>query len=203
MTIIDDFSGGDGVAHLDDPEKRNETKQLLDKLKDQLNLSINESDILENPLTFEDSSIDIFCCFHVLEHCHNSPKSLFEEITRVLKLGGRFFIATPNSVNIRKRIWVFFGLSNLPKIEDFYGQLLFWRGHVREPTLGDLKKMLIWNGFEIELTAGRNFYGRDSRSLRFLPRSVRHFLVGMADFLLSGFPTLCTDIHIVGKLSKK
>jgi SAM-dependent methyltransferase len=201
VTILDDFGGGGGIDHGQNAEQRKETERVLDRLRDQLGLKIIESDILSAPLPFPDRSVDLITCFHVLEHWHHSPKCLFDEIRRVLKPGGHLFIATPNSVNIRKRLWVLFGESNLPKIEDFFEQLPVWRGHVREPTLGDLKKILRWNSFTICLTAGRNFYGRDSRSLRFIPRPIRHAMAYAADLLLKGIPTLCTDIHVVGRKS--
>jgi len=121
VTILDDFGGGGGIAHGQDAEQRKETDVVLNRLRIKLGLDIIETDILCQPLPFPDKSVDLITCFHVLEHWHNSPKFLFDEIQRVMKPGGYIFIATPNSVNIRKRLWVLFGASNLPKIEDFYG----------------------------------------------------------------------------------
>jgi SAM-dependent methyltransferase len=195
VSIVDDFGGGGGV----DTQQQERTNKIINQIRQQLGINVLEEDFLNRKLPFENESVDMVTCFHSLEHWHNSPKNLFHEIERILKPGGFVFFATPNSVNIRKRLWVLMGKSNLPKVEDWYGELPYWRGHVREPTIKELVEIFNWNGFKVVFTSGRNFYGRDSKSLRFLPRKIRHFLVACVGTVLPILSTLCTDIHIVGK----
>ena len=100
-------------------------------------------------LPFEDEQFDVTTCLEVIEHLHQSPKFVLEEMARVTKIGGYCILSAPNSVNLRKRIRVLLGKSNLPSLHDFYNSPGVWRGHVREPTLGELKSMLTLAGFRI------------------------------------------------------
>lgn len=74
-----------------------------------------------------------------------------------------------------------------------------FRGHVREPVLKDLEDLLQWNGFQVMGKWGENFIGADSQSLSFLPKSAVRFLARASAGFLRLFPSLCSDLHIVGK----
>lgn len=196
VTIIDDFGGGGGI----DPAERQSTESTIKCLKDNLGLKIITQNFISDPvLPLPSESVDVLTCFHSLEHWHHSPKRLFAEIRRVIKRGGYAVFATPNAVNLRKRAWVLFGRSNLPRLEDWYNQEPEWRGHVREPILSDLQNIFRWNGFRIHSSFGRNFYARDSLSLQFIPRRLRHLLTNGSGQILKYFPTLCSDIHVVAQ----
>ena len=196
VTIIDDFGGGGGI----DPAKVEATKSTLIRLQQITGLKVISQNFIANPtLSIPTESIDVVTCFHCLEHLHHSPKRLFSEIRRILKKGGFAVFATPNAVNLRKRVWVLLGKSNLPKLEQWYNQEPEWRGHVREPILSDLHDLFRWNGFDIHSSYGRNFYARDSLSLRFIPRKLRHALTNTAEHIMRFFPTLCSDIHVIAK----
>ncbi len=196
VTLIDDFGGGGGVdrGHLD------ETRKILAGMRERLGIRIIEQDFIAQPLPLPDASVDVVTCFHSLEHWHHSPKRLFGEITRVLRPGGFLILATPNAVNLLKRLSVPLGVSNYGTVEEWYtkGDPVF-RGHVRVPTVRDLQRLLEWNSFEVVATHGRNFIGRDSVALGFLPRPLRHGLAILLDRFIRFFPTLCSDIHVVGR----
>ncbi len=196
VTLVDDFGGGGGI----DRAQREAGDKVLNAFRDKLGIGLAEQNFLEQPLPFATQSVDIVTCFHSLEHWHHSPKKLFAEIHRVLRPGGVVFIATPNAVNIRKRISVLFGRSNFPTLNEWYheGDPVF-RGHVREPVIRDLHQLLRWNGFEVISTEGRNFIGRQSIALSFLPRPLTNFIAASSDRLLRFFPTLCSDIHVIGR----
>ena len=147
-----------------------------------------------------DGSVDVVTCFHSLEHWHHSPRRLFREIVRVLKPGGWLVLATPNAVNLRKRCYVLLGKSNLPNLHAWYteGDPVF-RGHVREPVIKDLHEILRMNGLEVVATRGRNFIGRSSRALSFLPPGLVRTAARVSDYALALFPSLCSDLHVVGR----
>ena len=199
VTLVDDFGGGGGVdAHNADP-----TRKVIDIWKNNLGIRVVELDFVAHPLPIDSASVNVITCFHSLEHWHHSPKRLFREISRVMKPGGFLIIATPNAANLRKRIFVPLGKNIGPTLEEWYheGDPIF-RGHVREPVVRDLHRLLEWNDFEIIATRGRNFIGADSIALSFLPKAMVRLLASVSDRVLRFFPTLCSDIHVVGRKRK-
>lgn len=195
VVLVDDFGGGGGVDNADPTP----ALQMIARYRNELNIKVVEQDFLETPLAFPDASVDGVTCFHSLEHWHHSPKNLFREIARILRPGGYLFLATPNAVNIRKRITVPLGFNNWAGLEEWYHEQPHFRGHVREPIVGDLEKIMEWNGLRVDGVYGRNFIGRDSLVLSWLPRPLRHGLAAVTQLFLRFFPTLCSDIHVVGR----
>ena len=194
-TLVDDFGGGGGV----DNANRTPSQILLDRYRSELGLTLIQQDILTQPLSMADNSVDAITCFHCLEHWHHSPKRLFAEIHRVLKPGGFLFLATPNAANIRKRITVMMGQNNWSPLSEWYYEEPIFRGHVREPIVKDLQQICLWNGLKVVGTYGGNFIGRDSHVLAWIPRPIRHALAAGSQRILQFFPTLCSDIHVVGQ----
>ena len=195
VAIIDDFGGGGGVDH-DNPDP---ARQILDRFRSAFGIEVIEQDFLEKPLPLTDASVDVVTCFHSLEHWHNSPKNLFAEIVRVLRPGGSVVIATPNAANLRKRLHVLLGANIWSGLDEWYHEQPRFRGHVREPIVADLHRILEWNGLRVTATHGRNFIGRDSHALAFLPRPIRHGLAIAAQSVLQYVPTLCSDLHVIGR----
>lgn len=195
VTVADDFGGGGGVRK----ENIEGDREVINLLHRELAIEVLEGDFLFNKLPIQDQSVDVVTCFHSLEHWHHSPKNLLNEVVRVLKPDGLFFLATPNAVNLRKRFYVLFGRTNYPSLEEWYHDEPFFRGHVREPVLNDLQKLMHWNGFRIMAKYGRNFIGRKSSALGFLSPKVLKAFVKFIDIPLRAFPALCSDIHVVGK----
>jgi SAM-dependent methyltransferase len=196
VTLVDDFGGGGGV-------ELGQTKHvvpLLDLFEKKFGVKIVRENFLERPLPLEDSSVDVVTCFHSLEHWHHSPKRLFNQIVRILKPHGFIVIATPNAVNLRKRVYTLFGRSNFPPLREWYydGDPVF-RGHVREPTMSDLCQLLDWNGFEVIGKHGRNFIGRQSQALEGLPTPLVDAVATFSQTVLRFFPKLCSDLHVVGR----
>lgn len=194
---VDDFGGGGGVnAKMKEPSDR-----VVERFK-QMGVSIVKQDLLSEPLPFEGESVDLITTFHSIEHWHHSPQKLFKEIRRILKPNGVLIIGCPNSVNLRKRIWVLFGKTNLCSLEEWYYEGEPFRGHVREPTVGELKKLLQWNSFRPVAVIGRNFIGRRSLTLEKAPPTAHRiymFLLRIFEPLLRLNPSLCSDIHVVGR----
>ena len=103
----------------------------------------------EENLPFAIHSFDMIMLHDVLEHLHNSPRSLLTTLLGLLKPKGILFITVPNAVNIRKRIHVLFGKTNLPNFEEYYWHPDPWRGHIREYVKDDLIKLCKYLGLEI------------------------------------------------------
>ncbi len=94
-----------------------------------------------NELPFENESFDMVILNDVIEHLHNSPRSLLESLIEKLKYNGILFITVPNAGNIRKRINLLIGKTNMPPFSEYYWYQGPWRGHNREYVYDDLKKL--------------------------------------------------------------
>jgi len=101
-------------------------------------------------IPFPQGSFDVVTIFDVIEHLHESPRELLNAAGEQLKTGGLLAIATPNAVNLRKRLSVLFGRTNYPSVDQFYLSPQGWRGHVREYTLGELARVCASAGFTVE-----------------------------------------------------
>lgn len=196
VTLVDDFGGGGGV----EIGNADPMRKVIEAWKSRLGIRVLEQDFVAQPLPVDSATVDVATCFHSLEHWHHSPKRLFCEIARVLRPGGFLIIATPNAANLRKRIYVPLGNNIGPTLEEWYheGDPVF-RGHVREPIVHDLRRLLEWNDFDVTATHGRNFIGGDSIALSFLPKPVVRSIAAISGRVLRYFPTLCSDIHVVGR----
>ncbi len=86
---------------------------------------------------FEKCSFDGIVLNNVIEHFHDSPGDLMNELLDFLKPNGFIFVAVPNAVNLRKRIDVLFGKTNYPPFAYYFWQRP-WRGHIREYVKNDL-----------------------------------------------------------------
>jgi SAM-dependent methyltransferase len=195
MNLVDDYGGGGGV----DNANRGPAEDLLRRYREEYHFPMFEQDILKSPLPFEDASVDAVTCFHCLEHWHNSPKRLFLDIFRILKPGGMLFLATPNAVNIRKRITVPLGMNNWSSLDEWYEEEPCFRGHVREPILSDLKNICERSGLVVRACYGRNFIGRESLVFERVPKPVMHAIASFSQRTLKYFPTLCSDLHVAAR----
>jgi SAM-dependent methyltransferase len=98
------------------------------------------------PLPFAPQSFDMVMSHDVLEHLHDSPRDLFNQLIESLRDGGYLFVTVPNAGNIRKRIDLLRGATNLPDFRCFYWMPGPWRGHVREYVRNDLVQLCTYLG---------------------------------------------------------
>lgn len=184
VSIIEDFA---------DPWHDSEaTTDFTDVLKNH-DVKIINGNALTLDWPIPDNSLDCVSSFDSLEHWPHSPAHLFGEIKRVLKPGGKFVLGAPNAVNILKRIRVVTGKTNLPKWKDFYEQTP-WRGHIHEPTLSEFHEIMETLEFETVYTGGRNWLAYRSGYSNMKLQMVKTVIP-----LLNKFPTLCSDLYIVGR----
>ncbi|MGB2954869.1 MAG: class I SAM-dependent methyltransferase [Anaerolineales bacterium] len=124
----------------------------------------------EDGLPFDENSFDLIMLHDVLEHLHDSPRDMLNDLLELAKPDGLLFITVPSAVNIRKRIDVMFGRTNLPPFEKYYWYPGHWRGHVREYVKSDLASLSEYLNLEVlELRTCDHMLGRR------LPRIIHPF----------------------------
>lgn len=96
---------------------------------------------IDDRFPFEENSFDMLMMHDVLEHLHDSPRDLLNDLLMLVKPEGYFFATVPNAVSTRKRIYVLFGKTNLPPFRHYYWYPGPWRGHIREYTKDDLAEL--------------------------------------------------------------
>ncbi|MDC0245021.1 class I SAM-dependent methyltransferase [Pseudomonadota bacterium] len=114
------------------------------------NVGVDFHLIEDNNLPFKKNSFDMVMSNAVLEHLHESPRNMVNKMMEIIKPNGLFFITVPNAVNIRKRLDVLIGKTNLPPFKSYYwhpGDS--WRGHIREYVKDDLKQLANYLDLEI------------------------------------------------------
>lgn len=110
-----------------------------------------EADLNDN-LPFEDNSFEYVACIEGIEHLEN-PYSLIEEISRVLKRGGRLILSFPNIMSIRSRIrFLFYSYFSFfrdikEKSEDLHQSL---NKHINPVWFPEINYILSRNRFEVE-----------------------------------------------------
>jgi 2-polyprenyl-3-methyl-5-hydroxy-6-metoxy-1,4-benzoquinol methylase len=198
VTMIDDFQhpfaeGGDAETFPDAPDSVNYAmaETALD-LHRSLGIDIQRKDAVVEKFDFPPESLDVVTCFESMEHWHHSPKRLFAGVREALVPGGLFILSTPNAVNLRKRITVLLGRGKWSEMAHWYETERF-RGHVREPDVGDLRYVARDMALaEVEIL-GRNWAGYINRR-----RWVR-LATPLGDHLLRLRPSLCSDIYLIGR----
>lgn len=157
-----------------------------------LGVHIERRDPLHEGFGLPEQSLDVVTSFDSMEHWHRSPKSLFAAVMKALVPGGLFVLGVPNCVNLRKRITVPLGHGKWSRMEDWY-EPEFFRGHVREPDVDDLRYIARDLGLVDVEILGRNWAGRCS------PRRAIRAATALADRWLRLRPSLCSDLYLIGR----
>jgi SAM-dependent methyltransferase len=130
-----------------------------------------------NGLPFADRRFDMVMLLDVLEHLHDSPRELLNDLIGLVKPGGYLFVTVPNAVNVRKRLDVLRGRTNYPRYAYFYWSPGRWRGHVREYTKGDLRSLAGFLGLTLCELRGCD------EILQNVPARLRTIYLGVTKFL--------------------
>jgi SAM-dependent methyltransferase len=107
---------------------------------------------------FEDSSFDMLLLHDVLEHMHDSPRELLNDCMALVRERGFLFVTVPNAADIRKRLQLAFGRTNMPRYNLFYWHPGPWRGHVREYVKRDLRQLCQYLDLEVCQLCGTHQY---------------------------------------------
>jgi SAM-dependent methyltransferase len=101
-------------------------------------------------LPFPDGAFDCVTYLDTIEHHAFSPKRILEEIRRVLAVGGRVIVTTPNHASIYNRMQLLLGRSVQDDFAYFYGSpSSTYTGHHREYTRRELRLALEGAGFRV------------------------------------------------------
>ncbi len=98
---------------------------------------------------YEKGWFDMIMLNDVLEHLHSSPRDVLNSLLEFAKPEGFLLVTVPNAVNIRKRVDVLFGRTNMPRYEEYYWYPGEWRGHIREYVRNDLEELAGYLDLEI------------------------------------------------------
>ncbi|WKU05078.1 bifunctional 2-polyprenyl-6-hydroxyphenol methylase/3-demethylubiquinol 3-O-methyltransferase UbiG [Micromonospora sp. HUAS LYJ1] len=180
--LIDDFA---------DPANRTSGDEALHVHRTN-GVKIETRDVITDGLGLGPDSMDVITTFDSMEHWHASPKRLFAEVMTALRAGGWFLLGVPNCVALRKRLTVPLGHGKWSSMEVWYEQPTF-RGHVREPDVDDLRYIARDMGLVDVRIMGRNWQGYGHRL------AVVRTLTPVADRLLTAFPSLCSDLYLLGR----
>jgi SAM-dependent methyltransferase len=163
------------VDDLNDPwhKEGDATEKILDFARDS-GIEFHRAEATGLP--FEGSSFDMVMLCDVIEHLHHSPRELLIAAISAVRPHGFLVITVPNAVNLRKRLHVLVGKTNLPPFDAYYWWPGEWRGHVREYVRGDLDQLARLLGIEILELRGVN------HMLENLPRIMRRPFVHMTHF---------------------
>lgn len=161
----------------DDWYKREDnTQKILDFAK---SMNIDFSFDLKESLS---DQYDLVMMNDVLEHLHDSPRDILNDLIESIKPQGYLFITVPNITNLRKRLDVLRGRTNLPKFDLFYWYPGPWRGPTREYTRGDLEQMTDFLGLEVvELTTVHHMLSNLNPKLVPLYKAITKVFPDLAD----------------------
>lgn len=204
---ICDIGGGIGLFSLGCAALGFRPVVLVDDFGDEINRRVGESvldlhreygvqvvsrDVIRDGLGELQGPMDVVTSFDSMEHWHHSPKQVFHSALALLTAGGLFVLGVPNCVNLRKRWSALLGRASWSAMADWYEPAVF-RGHVREPSVGDLRYIADDLGLGERVILGRNWLGYRARN------RVLRFATALFDQPLRLLPSLCSDIYLVGR----
>lgn len=117
--------------------------------------------------SFSGERFDMVMLHHVLEHLHDSPRQLLNDLLDVLRDEGILYVTVPNAANLRKRLFLAVGKTNYQPYGAYYWYPRAWRGHVREYVRSDLQQLAAFLGVNVlELRSYNHFWNAVPASLR-------------------------------------
>jgi 2-polyprenyl-3-methyl-5-hydroxy-6-metoxy-1,4-benzoquinol methylase len=109
-------------------------------------------DLMDGDLPYASESFDVITFKQVIEHLPFSAKPALRSFHRVLRPGGLLLLSTPNIARLSSVLRLFLRRSVHPPLEEFFNADYPFTGHYREYTLDELKRMVVWSGFEVART---------------------------------------------------
>jgi SAM-dependent methyltransferase len=165
-------------------------RQQLWAVHDRAGLKIlSPFDIEKQPLPYPDGFFDLATCQQAIEHFHDTPKVVLDDVFRVLKPGAGFVLDTPNHAYWGYHIRMLRGESVHCELPGYYnhrystGPRGEHYGHKREFTMDELKSMLEWSGFEV-VSAETAMYAPGAEDLS---GALKHYLHEVRQFLAAEY----------------
>ena len=106
-------------------------------------------DLMDGELPYASVSFDVVTFKQVIEHLPFSAKPTLKSFYRILRPGGLLLLSTPNIARLSSVLRLLMRRTVHPPIEQFFHADFPFTGHYREYTLDEVKKMLVWSGFEV------------------------------------------------------
>lgn len=123
------------------------------KISNDFNLNNRPCDLSKDQIPFSENYFDVIVFSEVLEHFNFHPSTVFLEMARVLKPGGKIIITTPNQVRLNNCIKMLIGRSINWNIEED-----FWDGaHYREYTAKEIIVLAEKAGLRTLTVSFKNF----------------------------------------------
>jgi SAM-dependent methyltransferase len=148
-------------------------------------------------LPFADDSFDCVVFGEIIEHLVD-PDAALTQVDRVLRLGGRLVVTTPNLASWFNRGLLLFGVqpiftetslhANLGRLHRLLGQGNPTQGHLKIFTLRSLLEILDAHGFVVERVLGYPF--------------LRHGALGWFDRLVSRAPSLAGGLIVIARSTR-
>ena len=126
-------------------------------LWDRLGVEVRQVHLEREPLPYPDASFDWVVFSEVIEHMVYSPLPILREFYRVLCLGGRLLVTTPNELYLKSRARAILRMllwQSLSTPEEFRHQMLLegearYTTHSRTYTMAELTWLIERAGFRI------------------------------------------------------
>lgn len=182
VVLIDDFR---------DPINLDKGDRILDMHRNQ-GVEIEARDVIRQGLDGIKGEFDAVTCFEAMEHCHHSPKRMLHQANGLLASGGRLILSAPNCFRLSRRIFGPLGRGGWSAMADWYEAKVF-RGHVREPSVADLRYIARDLGLADSAIYGQNWVVLTHPNA--LVRRVGRFL----NPILRLRPSLCSEIYLTGR----
>ncbi len=121
---------------------------------DKINFVVGDMD---KKTEFKDNQFDIIVSVDVIEHLENRYNPMVE-FNRILKVGGRLMVVTPNLVKLRNRVGVLLGKYPHTAGTDL-GTWMYDGGHLNLFTFDTLRELGEQTGFRVTKEYGYGRYG--------------------------------------------
>lgn len=133
-------------------------------------------------LPYEAGTFAMAMLHDVLEHLPHSPRPTLNRVLELVEADGLLFVTVPNAANVRKRIAVLRGRTNLPDFDHFFWHPVPWRGHVREYVRDDLVRLAGNLSLEVvELSSCHHMVAKVPAPARTLYRAATRAFPGWRD----------------------
>jgi len=110
-------------------------------------------DLTGGELPYATASFDVVTFKQVIEHLPFSAKPTLRSFYRILRPGGLLLLSTPNIVRLSSVFRLLWRKSVHSPLEHFFESEFPFTGHFREYTMEEIKRMVVWSGFDVEQTA--------------------------------------------------